>query len=928
MRSSRLQQIQDLYHSTREREPGERGAFLAEACPGDEELRREVESLLAQNGSSGGPLQRPAISLLAKAMVPQVAVGELLGPYKIESLLGAGGMGQVYEARDTRLGRAVAIKIADQQFNERFEREARAISSLNHPNICTLHDVGPNYLVMELVEGLTLADRIERGPIPLEEALVIAKQIAAALEAAHEKGIVHRDLKPANIKIRPDGSVKVLDFGLAKAGEAQEMTPDWPTVTQTGMILGTAGYMSPEQARGKEVDKRADIWAFGVVLYEMLAGKRLFQGKDLTETLASVVKDKPDLSGVPAQVRPLLNRCLEKDPKKRLRDIGDAMAWVDSGLAAETSAAAPSPSRLGLAGWIAAVAVPALLLAALVLVHFREEQPHLVKLSVLPPEKATIDPVDIPALSPDGRRLAFHATRDGKSELWVRDLDSLDARPFPGTEGAISPFWSPDSRFLAFFTASKLKKIEIDGGPALTLCDVAGDAAGGSWSRNGVIVFAAGFTFFRVSAAGGTATPLTGLGAGVFPWFLPDGHRFLYEGGLRGARKTEIYVGDIDSKDDAKNESKGDAENWQRVSGATSNPVYAPPGYLLFARGRTLMAQPFDAVRARTTGDAMPVAEQVENSFGVLLNHFSVSQNGVLAYISSGALGGTQQLAWVDRSGKTAGAIGPPGVYDNFRLAPDDKGIAFDRPDPQSGIRDVWVTDLIRGVTSRLTFDPAWDGVPIWSPDGLRILFPSNRTGLFDLYVKAATGAGREEVLVKLGTPAGWGTHWSRDGRFILYQSLAKDTGDDLWIAPQFGDRKPFPYLNTKFNEEEGSFSPDGRWIAYVSDESGRDEVYVQAFPLSGAKWQISAGGGSQPNWRRDGTELFYLAADRNLMAVPIKAGATVEAGVPKSLFPITATADHRSFAVANDGQRFLVSTSVGAVPITVVLNWQAELKK
>jgi eukaryotic-like serine/threonine-protein kinase len=918
MSPARLQQIQDLYHSAREREPGERGAFLAEACGLDAELQREVESLLAQNGSSGGPMQRPAISLLAKAMVAHVAAGELLGPYKIESLLGAGGMGQVFKARDIRLGRTVAIKIAYQQFNERFEREAHAISSLNHTNICTLHDVGPNYLVMELVEGPTLAERIKRGPIPLEEALRVAKQIADALEAAHEKGIVHRDLKPANIKIRPDGSVKVLDFGLAKAvGDQAEFTSDSPTVlSESGLILGTAGYMSPEQARGQKVDKRADNWAFGVVLYEMLTGKRLFQGEDPTETLASVVKDKPDLCGVPAQVWPLLNRCLEKDPKKRLRDIGDAMAWVDT----ELVSAAPLQSRLGKTRWAAAVAVPTLLLSALALVHFREEQPRLVKLSVLPPESATIDPIDIPALSPDGRRLAFHATRDGKSELWVRDLDSLDARPLPGTEGAISPFWSPDSRSLAFFTDSKLKKLEIAGGSVLTLCDVAGAAAGGTWSRNGVIVFAAGPTLVRVSAAGGTATPLTGRGAGFFPWFLPDGHRFLYEGGLRGAGKTEIYVGDIDSKDDAK--------NWQRVSGETSNPVYAPPGYLLFARGRTLMAQPFDAVRGRTTGDAMPVAEQVENSFGVLLNRFSVSQNGVLAYISSGALGGTQQLAWVDRSGKTAGAVGPPGVYNNFRLAPDDKGIAFDRPDPQSGIQDVWVMDLIRGVTSRFTFDPAWDGVPIWSPDGLRILFPSNRAGLFDLYVKAATGAGREEVLVKLGTPAGWGTHWSLDGRFILYQSLAKDTGIDLWIAPQFGDRKPFPYLNTKFNEEEGSFSPDGRWIAYVSDESGREEVYVQAFPLSGAKRQISAGGGSEPNWRTDGTELFYVAADRNLMAVPIKAGATVEAGVPKSLFPITANADHRSYAVANDGQRFLVSTSVGAVPITVVLNWQAGLKK
>jgi eukaryotic-like serine/threonine-protein kinase len=357
--------------------------------------------------------------------------------------------------------------------------------------------------------------------------------------------------------------------------------------------------------------------------------------------------------------------------------------------------------------------------------------------------------------------------------------------------------------------------------------------------------------------------------------------------------------------------------------------VYAPLGYLLFVSDRTLMAQPFDEAKVQTTGEAMPIAEHVENLYGVI-NRFSVSQNGVLAYTSGAAAEGTLQLTWVDRSGKVAGKVGPPGVYDNFRLAPDEKRIAFGRSD-QSGNDDVWVMDLIRGTTSRLTFDPADDNLPIWSPDGLRILYPNRRSGAFDLYVKSAAGTGQEEVLVKLGTPTGWGTNWSRDGRFILYEIPGANTGEDLWVAPQFGDRKPFPYLQTQFNESDGSFSPDGRWVAYVSDESGRNEIYVQAFPLSGTKFQISTGGGTEPTWRKDGTELFYLAADRNLMTVPIKLGATLEAGAPKSLFPITVTEQNHSFAVANDGQRFLIGTGAGgekALPMTVVLNWQAGWKK
>jgi eukaryotic-like serine/threonine-protein kinase len=632
----------------------------------------------------------------------------------------------------------------------------------------------------------------------------------------------------------------------------------------------------------------------------------------------------------PRTICELVKRCLDRDVKNRLQAIGEARIAIQKYLAnpatvPDVTQSTPSRSWLGWVAWGVA-GMLALALGVVSYRHVSEEQLRVVKVSVLPPEKATFKYTSLPAVSPDGRRLAFVVTLDGKDSLWVRDLDSLTARALTGTEGANDPFWSPDSRFVAFFAGGKLKKIDVAGGPVLTLYGDASLGRGGSWSKNDVIVFNAFNTngISRVPAAGGSAVPLTTLDQPSgetghrFPWFLPDGRHFLYSTFHTEREKNAIYIADLDSK------------SRRLVVTADSNAVYTPPGYLLFVRERTLMAQPFDAGKLQTTGDAFPIAEQIDSAGVVVQKQFSASQNGVLAYTSGGARGGLQ-LTWIDRSGKVTGNVGPPGIYNNFRLAPDEKRITFDQPDAQTGSADVWVMDLVRGVTSRLTFDPSVDNLPIWSPDGLRILYPNNRSGTFDLYVKAATGAGQEEVLVKLGTPTGWGTHWSRDGRFIMYEIPGDKTGRDLWIAPQFGDRKPFPYLHAQFNESEGNFSPDGRWVAYVSDESGRNEIYVQAFPLSGAKFQISTGGGTQPTWRKDGTELFYLAADRNLMAVPIKSGATLEVGVSKSLFPIAVTAQRHSYAVTNDGLRFLVSTSAGGekmVPMTVVLNWTAQLKK
>ena len=862
-----------------------------------------------------------------------LTAGTRLGPYEILAPIGAGGMGEVYRALDTKLKRDVALKVLPEAFAQdpermlRFQREAEVLASLNHPNIAHIYGIEERALIMELVDGQTL-----HGPLPLETALNYARQIADALEAAHEKGIIHRDLKPANVMITPAGVIKVLDFGLAAVAQSSDPSnpANSPTLTisptRAGMILGTAAYMAPEQARGAALDKRADIWAYGVVLYEMLTGQQPFEGPTVSDTLAAVLKTEPDLTQVPAQARRLLKKCLEKDPKKRLRDIGDAKLLLEEAPAAPLAPNGASRSRFSMAGWIAA-ALLLLALIALSFIHFRKAPPpeeRSVRFQVPLPEKSTDA---IFRLSPDGRYLAISGSQSGAtSRLWVRPLDSLETRPLPETDGARLPFWSPDSASIGFFAQGKLKRIALAGGPPQTICD-APRGVGGTWNRDGVIVFMPdiGKPFSRVPAAGGVPEPVTKLAASdpqAFPQFLPKGDRFLYLTIALGKPDViGIYASSLDEKPPV------------RILASPLSATYVPPnasgntGRLLFLRESTLMAQAFDPERLRLSGEMVPVAESVGTVDFGFLPAFSVSESGVLAY-SSGAAGANRELVWLDRTGKQMESAGPPGDYGNFRLSPDEKRIVMDRSVAQSA-QDIWVLDLLRGVTSRLTFDPAIDNLPIWSPDGQRILFPSNRKGSFDLYIKAASGAGQEEPLIKMGTPTGWATDWSRDGRFILYQIPGAKTGQDLWIAPQFGDRKPFPYLQTQFNEQAGAFSPDGRWIAYVSDESGRNEIYVQAFPLSGEKHEISSGGGSEPYWRKDGTELFYLAADRNLMAVPVKLGTTITPGTPKALFPVPLSEQQHSYAVTGDGQRFLVSRLAGEMPpITVVLNWEAGLKK
>ena len=859
-----------------------------------------------------------------------VALGTRIGSFEILAPLGSGGMGEVNRACDTKLKREIALKVLPETFASdpermaRFQREAEVLAALNHPNIAQIYGVEERALVMELVEGETL-----KGPLPLETALSYAQQIAAALEAAHAKGIVHRDLKPANVKVTPGGVVKILDFGLAQLSrdreEAESDSSNSPTFTMSatgaGMILGTAAYMSPEQARGKPVDKRADIWAFGVVLYEMLTGQRLFKGETITDVLAAVVKEEPDLTRVPYKVRRLLDSCLQKEPGKRLQAIGD-YRWLFE----ETPQS--GSLRHSARPWKILAAILAVVAVVLGTTYFLRptEQPRAVKLSLLPPEN-TIFGLDLPAISPDGRRLAYAATTGQERKLWIRDLDSLAARPLVGTERASYPFWSPDSRFIGFFTLGKLKSIDVTSGAVLTLCD-AGNARGGSWTQNGAIVFAPDTrgVLLRVPATGGAVTPASRLDQSLgevshrFPWFLPDGHHFLYTATSANLEKATIYLADLESKER------------RPVLEAASNVVYTPPGYLLFVRDRTLMAQPFNAGQGKTTGDSVAVAEQIGFLRVQVQGQFSASQNGVLVYASD--VGGQNgQLTWFDRSGNSAGRIGAPGLLSRPAISPDGNTVAVDRLDQQTSLADIWLYDLRRDTGTRFTFNSRSNDIPVWSPDGSHIAFRSTLGAGASLYQKATSGMATEEALDKA---EGSKTllDWSQDGRYLIEGVTDPKTKMDIWVLPLFGDRKPFPYLQTEFNESYGRLSPNGQWLAYISDETKRAEIYVQTFPTPGGKWQISTNGGFYPVWGRDGKELFYMGADQKLMAVEVMAGNKFQAGVPRPLFAmrraILGGGRGAWFDVSKDG-RFLMPVPVeNAVPapMTVVVNWTAELKK
>ncbi len=904
--------------------------------------------------------------------------GTRLGVYEITAPIGAGGMGEVYRATDSNLKRSVAIKVlpasvaADADRLARFQREAEVLAALNHPNIGAIYGLEktPDFtaLVMELVEGEDLSQRIARGAIPIDEALPIAKQIADALEAAHEQGIIHRDLKPANIKVRADGTVKVLDFGLAKAMDVGSgrsvgsggtggsgglsMSPTMMSpvhMSGVGVILGTAAYMAPEQAKGRAVDRRADIWAFGVVVYEMLTGQGLFAAEDVSETLAAVLTRTVDLAALPAatplRVRRLLARCLDRDPRTRLRDIGEARVEIDKAMAgpndvAAGDAAAPNPdSRLPnpLATWrralpwaVAAAALAATAVLATLYVRRAAPERSLTRLELVTPP--TSAPTSI-ALSPDGRQIAFVAAGENGPKLWVRRFDQASVTALFGTDGAVYPFWAPDGRAIGFFADGKVKRIDLSGGAPQALAD-ASSGRGGTWSAAGVILFSPAATsgLMRIQDIGGTAAAVTALKAGEnshrWPQFLPDGHHFLFRMAVGRPDTRGTYIGSLDGGTPT------------RVLQDETAAVFAPPDLLLFVRQGVLMAQRFDSARAVVSGDPVAIAQNVGTDTTIERAAFTVSATGVLAHRANSG-GGRRQLVWMDRAGRTVGTVGGPddAAMANPALAADGQRVGVIRN--VQGNADVWLLDA-RGVLSRFTFDPGVDNNAVWSPDGSRLAFRSNRNGAFNLFEKAANGAADEQpLLVTADNKAP--QDFSPDGRTLLYTDLAEKTGIDLWALPLDGDKKPFPVLQSPFDETDASFSPDGRWIVYESNQSGKSEIFVRPFPQSRGQWQVSTAGGTQPRWRADGKELYYVARDGHLMATPITATADGQAltpGAPVSLFlvPIASGANvtlgtysaRPQYAVARDG-RFLVNVSVNAEttpPMSIVLNWDAPFRR
>jgi Tol biopolymer transport system component len=864
------------------------------------------------------------------SMSPQRSIAH----YRIVSKLGEGGMGAVYRATDTKLNREVAIKVlpdafaADPDRLARFTREAQVLASLNHPNIADIYGVEERAIVMELVDGATLA-----GPLTEDRALPLVEQFIDALEYAHDHGVIHRDLKPANLKVTPEGQLKVLDFGLAKAISADPVQADpksSPTLTMTatmaGVIVGTAAYMAPEQARGQAVDKRADIWAFGAVVYELLTGKRLFLGPTVSDTLAAILTRDPDLTVIPPRFRRLLRACLERDPRRRMRDVGDARLLLDqpapqAGVLLQARASPGSLSR--------AVAAAAIVTAAtLAFIHFREPLPEalLVRTYIPPPEKTAYNvtgglaTTGAVALSPDGRRLTFSAVAaDGKTQLWLRQLDALTAQPLPGTEGAIHPFWSPDSRYIGFFAGSKLRKLDTAGGPPLTLCD-APVGRGGTWNRDDLIVFAGGGSpsggtgaaLSRVSSAGGAATPLNLDVAGRWPWFLPDGIHFVY------STTTNIRLGALDSRQ-------------TKVLVETLSDAEYTQGHLVYLRDDTLMAQPFDTRKLAFSSEAVPVAEHIISIGAQRRGVFSVSQNGMLAY-QSGASGGGHQLTWLDRSGKRLGTLGEPGALSNVMLSPDGKRAIVCLFEANGRTFDLWLYDAARGLRTRFTFENARTILPgIWSPDGSAIAFEAFRNGKYYLYRKAADLSGGEETLLT-ESHAPFPTGWAPDGKTIVY-SISGGAGSSVFGLTLAGDRKPFPMLPGAGLPYGASFSPDGRWLAYTSFESQRPEIYAVPYPGPGGKVQISANGGSQNRWRSDGKEVFYIGLDGRLMAAEIKAkDASLEVGRIEPLFGgFQVGIGPLPYDVAPGGQRFLVDFQIeqpADQPLILVQNWTVGLKK
>jgi serine/threonine protein kinase/Tol biopolymer transport system component len=935
MTPERWQEVNRVWHAVLARPEHERARAVVEQCAGDEALRREVESLLASLGeaSAAGFGVAPGIAVRRSSLI-----GHQLGPYTVRALLGVGGMGEVYRAHDSTLGREVALKLlpepwlADPERRMRFEREARLLASLNHPNIAAIYGVqesaalpgasGPvRALVLELVEGETLADRLTaagRG-FPLHDVMDFATQMIEALEAAHARGVVHRDLKPANIKVTPEGRLKVLDFGLARAIAGDDVPGNVvssPTLTaggtHAGVLLGTAPYMSPEQARGRTADPRADIWAFGCVLFEMVTGAQAFGGQDVADVLASVLKAEPDWNAVPVAtppaVRLCLQRCLQKDLRQRFQDIGDVRLALAGAFDRPTAEPQPrnATTRLAWAGW--AVALVAVAAATVLLVTRPGPVPESRLDIVTPPG---VDPLSID-ISPDGRSVVFQAG----DRLWLRRLESSDAEPLSGTDFAARPFWSPDGRSIGFFANGELKRIDLADGFVRTLA-AAPHPRLGTWNRNGIIVFGAVAMgpLYRVSAEGGAVAQATDLLPGQtshrWPQFLPDGRRFLLMA-LGTPDVRGLYLGSLDDR------------TVRKVSDRESAFRFMPPVHLLVARDGSLLARRLSADYSSVEGEAVAVAPKVLVDFGQTgYASLRASPSGHIVYRTSAA---QTQLVWLDRAGRLVGTIGEADDTQMSinRLSPDGRTAAVMRL--VDGNTDVWLIDTERGIPRRLTLARGFDGDAVFSPDGRRIAYMSDdATDVYDvLYGRAADGTGTPETLFDFGVKHNhYPSDWSTDSRFILYTHESPDNQGDLWALPLTGARKPIEIARTPFFESDGRFSPEGRWVAYVSNETGRSQVFVRPFPGPAPNRQVSSVHGWMPRWRRDGGELFYIEEDR-LVALPvIRIGTILELGPPRTLFRFP-RGWGGIFEPSPDGQRFLITRTVtDASPITVIQNWK-----
>jgi len=905
-------------------------------------------------------------------------LGRTLSHYRIIDQIGIGGMGEVYRATDTSLGRDVAIKVLPPDVAQdpdrlgRFRREAHLLASLNHPNIAAIYGLeeegGHPFLALELVDGEDLKQRLGRGAIPVDEALEIAKQIAEALEEAHGKGIVHRDLKPANVKLTATGKVKVLDFGLAKAwaGDAADGSSSSaalsrsPTLANTGtmagLILGTAAYMSPEQARGKPVDKRADVWSFGVLLWEMLTGHALFGGDTVTDVIAAVVTREPDLAALPAAtpaaVRQTLARCLRKDPRSRLPDIGaarlelqDLLSGTPSGAQApavdvEASVSERRSRTRERWAWAAVALALAGLAGFLVRSHLtaRPEPRPVARFALDIPDEVAFADFGPLSVSPDGRYVAFSGnSAAGPVQLWMRPLDSPDARALPGTNGAVVSFWSPDSASIAFVAGGELKKLVLAGGTVQRICALPRTGfTGGTWSAVGSIVFSAGggtALLYSVPAGGGEAKPLTTLDASRgeaghwWPQFLPDGRRFLFDVGAAKAEHTGLHVASLDAPSER-----------HRIRPEDARFVYVDPGYLLTVQDGILTARRFDARRLSATGEAVPIASSVaawSNFAGY--GWFSASATGVVAWLSG--LEREVRLEWLDRAGKRLGTLGEHRNYSQIALSPDDRRVAAEIPDGQ-GRFDIWTIDVARGVESRLTTDPANERDPVWSPDSQELVFSSDKDGDQDL-VRVGIQGGSTASPLRNGVGATRGVRdiaegWSRAGNTLIYTTIGE--GRAIWTLALDQDGPPEPLLKSSFEIDEPNVSRDGRWLAYISNESGRSEVYVEPFRRRGEKLRVSANGGGQPHWRGDGKELFYLSTEGQLMAVTVREAAVgLEIGMPTvlveaaNLRAVAQGPDYDDYAVTADGRRFLVKSPVKRDEkqrVHVLLNWPSLLER